>query len=153
MESDLEVGDRNSLCGLIYTIRDFADTEYQQRVWVRGEGPEVSGLVEALSELDRIDEFAGPIGARYGLPLNAITALREFAAKIKAFDAGITSYYESSDEEIIAKEGWKGVVDTAAHALDATLPWFEDNCREYPTFRFTWRGKEYGGGSPRGPSE
>ena len=32
-------------------IREIADAEYQQRVWINGEGPEVGSYVEAMCQL------------------------------------------------------------------------------------------------------
>jgi hypothetical protein len=65
---ELAIGDRNSLCGLISTAHVFADPSFQERVWIRGKGPEVSSYVEAFRTLHdyRISDFANGDALKYG---------------------------------------------------------------------------------------
>jgi hypothetical protein len=49
MDAEVTSGNMNALCGIIDAAHEFADSEYQERVWVRNEGPEWSSYDEASS--------------------------------------------------------------------------------------------------------
>jgi hypothetical protein len=73
---------------ILDATRDLADERYQERVWVRGEGPEVDSSTEALIRLIDDDELAAFIAeaAKKGWVSN------EQLAALRSLDAALARY-------------------------------------------------------------
>jgi hypothetical protein len=143
---DVMIGDRNSLCGLIRTAYVFADPSFQERVWVRGEGPEVSSYVEAVETLDdyRIEHFANDDALKYGFSKDMVEKLRLFTRTAEAFNENLTPTL--NDADIIALPEWQAVMTAAAIFVDSAIGWLEQNCEDFPMFKWTWSGRSFGSG-------
>jgi hypothetical protein len=75
---------------ILEATRDLADENYQQRVWVRGEGPEVDSSTEAICRLvDDYDlpRFLAEAAKKAWLSKSQLTALERLDAAL-ARDAG-----------------------------------------------------------------
>lgn len=115
----------NWLDSLCDTIGSFADIEYQRRVWVRGEGPEIDSFVEAMCRLyddlsfEEILEEA-TTGKRLGP--NQLVALQNFKVALRTFDRAnreITGSPSVRDASIVNHPQWPNVCQQAAVALAA----------------------------------
>jgi hypothetical protein len=75
------------LCGLVTVVAEFADREFQRRVWLEQSGPEVSSYTDAMQwVLEDASEVDGALGRRYGLTREQIIALREFRDELSRFE-------------------------------------------------------------------
>ena len=123
-------GDRNSLCGLIGAIRDVADPEYQLRVWVRGEGPEVSSFTEIVAQIFddyRIEEMAGELGRDLGLTERQQEWLQRFSVVLDRRVTRVHNYIQD-DERIVEEEEWHEVTSLASETSRELADWFSTNC-------------------------
>jgi hypothetical protein len=127
----LKVGNRNALCGIISTARQFADREYQQRVWILGAGPEVSSYNEALNTLDdyHISTFLDGDALEQELSSEAILKLRAFAKTLEDFDRVLPA--KVVDGDIVALSGWPAVMKSAADFVDSAIEWAGKNCANF----------------------
>lgn len=145
--NEVRFGDRNSLCGLITAVHEFADVSYQQRVWIDGSGPEVSSYSEALCDLFdgyRIEEFANGKARNLGFSEDAATGLSDLVHVVDSFDEELPRGL--SDAEIVRREGWSAVVAAAGRVLDSgALDWLTKNCDSFPMLPIDWRGRSFGG--------
>lgn len=134
MEPDeINEGDRFVLCELISGLRTFADRSYQERVWVRGEGPQVDAYTESLVDIledRRLFEFAGPLGRYYGLSDDAIDAIRLFGSELDAFDKQLTIAEKKEDNLIISRPEWDRIRSLAAVACEKCGAFFGEHCDE-----------------------
>jgi hypothetical protein len=109
---------RTNLCD---AIRSFADIEYQRRVWVNGEGPEVDSYVEAMCHLfddNSFDEFLATAAAERHLRTDQVAALNDFRIALEAFDKANS---DMTDASIVVHPRWPNVcryADVALSALD-----------------------------------
>jgi hypothetical protein len=146
-QDDLRFGERNALCGLITAVYEFADVSYQQRIWIDGNGPEVSSYSEALSMLFddyRIEEFADSKARDFGFSDVEVKNLSDVAHVIDTFNSRLPRGL--SDAEIVQREGWSNVVAAASQVLDSgVLDWLAENCDSFPMFPIDWRGRSFGG--------
>jgi hypothetical protein len=127
--SEIERGDRNSICGLVRTASVFADSEYQLRIWVRGEGPDASSYLEEMEALFddyRVRDFLKTGIVSFGCSIDMQEALAKFVDTIDNFDK--TLQPNLSDNAIVALPQWKLVVTSAAHFARSARPWYEQNC-------------------------
>jgi hypothetical protein len=94
---------------ILEATRDLADEGYQERVWVRGEGPEVDSSTEVVCRL--IDDYDLPTflaeaGEKAWISKDQLTALR-------SLDAALTRYAsngaEADDATGIQSPGWKKI--------------------------------------------
>ena len=106
---------------ILDATRDLADERYQERVWVRGKGPEVDSSTEALIRLmDDYDlaAFIAEAERRAWVSNEQLTALRNL-------DAALARYADtdqSGDEAVrLASPKWQKVRELAGATL-ATFP-------------------------------
>jgi len=98
-------------------LREFADAEYQVRVWVTGEGLEVSSYSDAICGLFDdygFDEFLSFSSDQYLLNKEQIGALEIFRDAINEFN---DTQPRESDEEIVQNPRWADVRAKASAAL------------------------------------
>ena len=147
-QDDVRFGDRNTLCGLICAVHEFADIAYQQRVWIEGNGlPQIGSYSESMCRLfddARIEEFANGKARDFGFSEVALTSLSALAHVLDNFDKELPRGL--SDAEIVRREGWAEVVAAAGCVLDSgVLDRVAANCESYPMFPLHWGGRVVGG--------
>jgi hypothetical protein len=104
-------------------IRVLGDGSYQERVWVRGEGPEVDSSTEAISALLDDYDLGGFLLAsrRNGwLSKNQLSALQAFEAAISDYLARDDD--RTSDRGRIATPEWLALQQLARRTLHAFAP-------------------------------
>jgi hypothetical protein len=106
---------------ILEATRDLADEAYQERVWVRGEGPEVDSSTEAVCRLvDDYDlaTFLAEAGEKAWISNDQLTALRRL-------DAALTRYAmngeDAGDGTRIQSPGWKRIRKLAKATLEAFI--------------------------------
>ncbi|MDP2306533.1 MAG: hypothetical protein Q8P18_10970 [Pseudomonadota bacterium] len=94
-------------------LRELADANFQQRVWIRGEGPEVSSYSELVCQL--FDDTAlgdvlesGLAGNIFGKPAEA--ELRRLSILLDQIPAGLDA------PALLRHPGWQAAVNVAAEA-------------------------------------
>lgn len=129
LDDESKRGNFNSLCGLIDCIEEFADREFQQRVWIEGRGPEVSSYNEAICGVfddHMIEDFARDRGAGCGLSHEQTEALRLFARELDAFNPGVPE--SEDDRAIVMRPGFEEIVELASRTVAALAPWRANHC-------------------------
>ena len=102
--------------GLLGTIKDISDKEYQRRVWIRGEGPEVDNFDETVCFFfDDVEEIMEKF-RQYGLTKNQYQILKEFRDKFEDFVDNRTHYLP---EDFIDTPWWQKIMNLAADVLKA----------------------------------
>jgi hypothetical protein len=81
---------------ILEAIRDLGDASYQERVWVRGEGPEVDSSTEAISALLDDYDLAGFLSA--GGQKRWLS--HDQLASLQAFEAALSGYIAHDDDRI-----------------------------------------------------
>jgi hypothetical protein len=104
---------------ILEATRDLADEHYQQRVWVRGEGPEVDSSTEALSRLvDDYDlaSFLAEAADKRWVSNEQLAALRRLDAALAryAINAG-----DADEASMVQSRGWQKIRKLATASLDA----------------------------------
>ena len=131
---EVAIGDRNTLCGLLSAILEFADRAYQKRVWIDGRVPEVSSYSEAMVavlEDGRIKEFAAGRGLKCGLRTDQLSALAQFGTILEQFDNRLRDR-DSGDSQIVTQSGWDEVVAAAEMVRSLCKDWSLANCADHP---------------------
>jgi hypothetical protein len=103
---------------VLAAVRDLADAKYKERVWVRGEGPEVESPTEALCRLLDDYDFRGFLdrAAREGwLAERQLAALGALAAALE--DDGRRAPDRSGHD--LSSPYWQRVRTLASKTLDA----------------------------------
>lgn len=98
-------------------LREFSDDDYQDRVWVKEEGPEVSGYNDAICGLFDdygFDEFLSFSSDQYLISKKQIRALEIFRDAINEFN---DTQPRESDEQIVQKPCWAEIRAKASAAL------------------------------------
>jgi len=102
------------LNNLLEIIQDLSDKEYQKRIWIRGEGPEIDDFTEAVC---RFFENGDPILSEYkrcGMTEGQKELLKRFQDKFKAFADDNYSL-----EEFIDTPEWTEITEMAKKVLEA----------------------------------
>jgi hypothetical protein len=132
MDSELAIGNRNALCGIIAAAKEFADSEYQQRIWIDGEGPEMSSYREALCRIfddAHVEDFLHGDAMRYGFSQQMQDKLGRFAELLDEFDRHLPPDIGSA--EIVRRENWKNVSEAAGGFLNEAAQWYQQNCADF----------------------
>ncbi len=99
---------------LLYIIEGISDKEYQKRVWLRGEGPEVDDFTETVCNFF---DFGEPVLNNYkncGLTQNQHLILKQFADIFRSFSEEF-----SHPIEFIDTPEWDEITKMAAEVLKA----------------------------------
>lgn len=104
---------------ILEATRDLADERYQERVWVRAEGPEVDSSTEALTRL--VDDYDLPAfiaeAAKSAWVSNEqLAALRRLEAALVCYAAGDRG---GDDAARIATREWRRMRELAEATLDS----------------------------------
>jgi hypothetical protein len=99
------------LTHILEAIRDLADEDYQERVWVRGEGSEVDSSTEAVCRL--IDDYDLPTflveaAKKAWISKHQLTALEKLDAALTCYaingeDAGDATRIQTPERQRIRK--------------------------------------------------
>jgi hypothetical protein len=130
MNDDNRQGYLNSLCGLLDSIEELCDRAFQDRVWLRGAGPEVSCYTEAMADVLHIrpsHEYAGAIGLECGLRPEQSAALGRFARQLTAFDDQLPDKHD--DEAVVSHPEFSTIVELANMTVEICSDWRREHCR------------------------
>ena len=104
---------------ILEATRDLADEPYQERVWVRGEGPEVDSSTEAICRLvDDYDlaTFVAEAGKNAWVSRDQLAALQRLDAALRRY---ATSGEDADDAARIESPGWNKIRKLAKATLEA----------------------------------
>jgi hypothetical protein len=104
---------------ILEATRDLADERYQQRVWVRGQGPEVDSSTEAVCRL--VDDY-DLVAFLDEATKNAWVSKDQIAA-LRRLDAALARYASNGggddDATRIRSPGWEQIRKVAKATLEA----------------------------------
>jgi hypothetical protein len=108
---------------ILEAIRDLGDASYQERVWVRGEGPEVDSSTEAISTL--LDDY--DLAAFLSESRRQRLLSNDQLSALQAFETAITDYLardgdRTSESVRIAMPEWLALQQLARRTLQALTP-------------------------------
>lgn len=95
-------------------IREIADPEFQERVWVRGEGPEVSSWTEAMCKLFddyHFDDFLDKDWQQFGLSSQLHESLDCLRIQLNEYEE------KETDAEIVSDSKWQKNMNIAKEVL------------------------------------
>lgn len=98
-------------------LREFSSQEFQERVWLKGLGPEVSSYEEAMCRLFDDLGFSRLIDVEWrqaGLREDQVSALRSFREGLLKFDKDIPETPKPRD--VLDRSSWKDIRASAQRA-------------------------------------
>ena len=99
-------------------IEEFSSAEFQDRVWLKGLGPEVSSYEEAMCRLFDDLGFSRLLDNEWrqvGLGETEISRLRSFRSTLLEFDRDVPQL--PKPEDVLQRSGWTDVRQSAREAL------------------------------------
>jgi len=100
-----ELGEWNMLCRLLRNVSQFAGRDFQSRVWLRGEGTEVTSYTEAmLVVLEDAETAFGDDAYRYRMTAEQVTPLRAFRDKLELFENRVHGGLGTGDDSVIVAD-------------------------------------------------
>jgi len=109
----------NVLAEIVSLLGEFADGEYQKRVWLEGRGPEVSSFVDATIAFIsgcEIDHVITVEWTEWGLPTEAVEPLKRFRQRLGGYLAIVGS--DPPIAEVLPDPRWNEIRQLAQRALD-----------------------------------
>ena len=103
-------------------VSTLADTNFQQRVWARGEGPEVDSYDETINDFFDYYRSIKEDYKKYGLSEGEFEKIKHLEKRIREHSRASNMGY---DEEIIAHPLWENVIKAAKDVKQA-LARFEE---------------------------
>ena len=100
------------LAEIVECLRELGDAEYQQRVWIRGEGDEVSSFAEATCRLFD-DTGLGDLLEKRDTVISP-----EADAVLSRLSDSLDSFDEMTDEQILRSRRWPAVRRLALQAIE-----------------------------------
>jgi len=102
------------LKSFLETIDGISDKNYQRRVWIKGEGPEVDDFDETVCHFSQECDGIIEKYKDFGLTEDQCQLLKKFREQFKAF------YYENDlPEEFIDTPEWAQIIDLSKDVLKA----------------------------------
>ena len=101
-------------------LREFSSREFQERVWLKGLGPEVSSYEEAMCKLFDDLGFSRLIDVEWrqaGLREDQVLALRTFREDLLKFDKDIPEIPKPTD--VLDRSSWEDIRTSAQQATAA----------------------------------
>ncbi len=98
----------------IRIMKHISDKEYQTRIWIKGEGPEVDDFDETVCNFFQEGDGIIEKHEEFGLTENQYQILRQFRDQFKAF-----SGQNDLPEEFIDTPEWKSVMEMAKKVVKA----------------------------------
>lgn len=114
MHNDLNNPRKYILDGFLNNLKGIADKEYQERVWIKGLGPEHDNFTETVCDFFDLGEyiFANPEG--YNITQEQHKLLLSFRDKFKAF-----ADENDIPQKFIDTPEWKKITEMAKAVLEA----------------------------------
>lgn len=106
--------DQKSLKHIKLCLQQLSDTEYQERVWVRGEGPEVSSYTEVVCQLFDDTALGDLLSSRLDEPVLSEELDSILLALSKIFDE---IDYKLDIQDILMHPEWNKVKRLSSKAL------------------------------------
>lgn len=103
--------------GFLETIDGISDKAYQQRVWIRGEGPECDDFTETTCHFFEEGDGILEKYKDFGVNLNQYNLLVKFRNQFYKFVKGPRSGY--LPQEFIDTPEWAQIMDSAKKVLEA----------------------------------
>ena len=104
--------------GLLDTISGIADIKYQERIWIKGKGPEVDDYTETSCYITAEGEDIVKNYQFFGITESQYSPLKRFYDIYENFDDN--DYFTfKTENELIHSPQWKVVVDAAKEVLKA----------------------------------
>lgn len=102
------------LVSFLETIEGISDKEYQKRVWIRGEGPEIDDFDETVNNFSDLGDPILEDYRNYEITEVQYHLLISFKNEFKAF-------YDEHDlpEEFIETQEWARIMEMAKEVLEA----------------------------------
>jgi hypothetical protein len=107
------------LKGILDAIRDLADERYQERVWVRAQGPEIDSSTEAIVRLVHdfeLKAFIAEAGDKVWVSNDQLTALQILENALERYAA--RDHTSGGDAVRIATPAWRRVRKLANATLE-----------------------------------
>ncbi|MBS0621880.1 MAG: hypothetical protein JSR80_02845 [Verrucomicrobia bacterium] len=101
--------------GFLKNVEGLSDQEYQERVWIRGEGPECDDLSESICLFFDLGESIFEKPKEYGLSDAQYAQVMELQEKLDDF-IGVEA---SSPEEELQTPQWKEIRELSKKTLQA----------------------------------
>ena len=109
------------LNSLLETIKGISDKEYQKRVWIQGEGPEVDDFDESVCNFFGDGDPVLKNYQDFGITIEQYNTLKIFRDEFEKFCKGIASEYYLPALFINTLE-WKKIIELAKEVLKALFP-------------------------------
>ncbi len=105
------------LKGLLYVIANIADPEYQNRIWIKGEGPQCSSFEETMCNFFDDYEAEDVLNKykKYGLSSRQYRMLKKFYKCLRNYSDKTTAFY---DIEIVNDLKWHKIQKMAKEVLE-----------------------------------
>jgi hypothetical protein len=112
------MGNSKWIENIIEILKVFSSEEFQNRVWLKGQGPEISSYIEAVCELSdfQIDLLIDSEWKKVGLTNIQRDSLVSFRETINEFNKKVPD--SPTDLDIISHPDWINVRCQARYALD-----------------------------------
>lgn len=108
---------KNRLSGLLETIEGVSDKDYQLRVWIRGEGPEVDDFDETANYLLGDGEYILKHPKEFELTDQQYALLKEFFDKFHEF--AFSNEIEYPPNNFLNNPEWIRIMEMAKGILKA----------------------------------
>lgn len=106
------------LKAVLEVVSEFADREFQVRVWLKGAGPEVSSFDEAVCRFFDDYDAVGLISAletTHDIRRDQVEALKKFSDELRIFAASVPDY--SGADKILRDPQWESLRQLAENVL------------------------------------
>ena len=114
----MNVDRKQILASVFETIQSFSSKEYQKRVWICGEGPEVEDFDEAVCNFFQDANGVIQDYKKFGLNAQQYEILAQFRDLIDAFCKGTALSYHMPENFIDTPE-WEKIMNSAKDVLKA----------------------------------
>ncbi len=109
-----DVSKKQILAGMLESIYSFSSREYQLRIWVKGEGPEVDSFDDAVNGFELVVRDILENRHQFRLTRNQVVLLKRLYDQVDVF-ADDNDY----PELFIDTPEWKEIMEMAKEVLDA----------------------------------
>ncbi|MCH9621388.1 MAG: hypothetical protein S4CHLAM20_08080 [Chlamydiia bacterium] len=116
-EYDITYQEGNSVLeSFLETVEGISDKTYQERVWVRGEGPEIDCYYETVNFFFDLGEGLFKNHKVYGISDDQYELLIKFRNKFDEFYR-TQDYYDQ--EDLVNSDEWQQIIEMAKEVLKA----------------------------------
>ncbi len=113
---------------LQYTLKRLGDPDYQQRVWINHEGPEVGDYDETSGRfMQKCEEIFKHPDSFEGIDDTVLESLKLLYDKLDEFDNQIVSKFpEGKDQDFLLSPNWREIQKQAAETYSKILKHLKD---------------------------